>query len=267
MSTTSKQNQYEFEDPAELLKSLTRYRRWLSELGDSELDEALIAQKRAAIEKIKLELKPILEEFEQLRAYLERGSLDRIAYRAALNEVNPRKRDLENQIGYLQKDIEIMETKERRRLVYAQPANDFFEQINKCVYTYSVVSILFNGESSTYLIVPDVIRQRFTRKDFSPLARNSDLGVALFHQEVGLVTTSDRRYKALEIKSIEIAPDDVLRYLSGLYADTQAPKTHRVVDRHLGSFVQRWRDGARSDAYAFCTRCDSYYPFGSWCNC
>jgi hypothetical protein len=267
LKSASAISEYDFDNPAELLGKIEYHRAWLEKLGESTLDLEVVARKSKEIEELKLKLKPIDERIDELRRYLDRGFLDRTAYRSLLNEIHPEKASIEYEIGKLRAAISDEETKERRRVTYSKPARDFLENINRYVVTYSHVSISLRNENHEYLLVPDAVRQKTFSLEIPLLATNSDLGKALLGQEIGKIQSTDPRFSTLELCSLQIAEDDYLQYLSGIYSASKQARAIRVRDRHLGSSVQRWRDGARSDAYILCKRCDSLYPFGSTCEC
>ena len=125
------------------------------------------------------------------------------------------------------------------------------------------------------LLVPDSVRrsenmtyQKYLSSEIQVLATNSDLGKVLLGQKVGLVRSSDHRFQDLQIIGTQIASNDILRFLNGIYPSTQKSPTYKLQERSSGGgSTQRWQDGARSDAYVICNRCETLYFIGSTCEC
>lgn len=261
------QNQYNFEDPGEVLVLLLRHRKNLQYLNQINSWRDKIATYLLEIENLEQLKKPYDSEIKDLMRMRDRGFLDRIGYREMLEEFQPKQLEFQRKISKLTNDCSLLESKITNYQNAIRPSQDFLHYFESTVAKYSIVRISLKEELLEYLLVPDSIRQVYVQSTRNLLAVNSDLGAVLINHNVGRVQSEDYRFKDLEIVSTQIADDETLRLLEGLYHSTQQSNPFRIKDRHLGGGdIQRWRD-ARVNELVKCNRCFTLYPMGSTCNC
>lgn len=261
-------SRYNFENPRELLEELKFQRCELRFQTLVEQCNFEFIQKKDEIERNKL-LKNLLDvEFKLISTLRANGSLDRIGYREALEKFQPELLAFDRKISKLKMECNLIEGQVENYEKYLRTAKDFLQIFDLNVVSYSVVTLFLNRETFRYLLVPDAIRQVYFDLNIELLATNSALGSVLMYKEVGKVSTFDKRFRELFIEKIEVASDEILEILSGVFYKTQFSPAIRMMNKETtdGS-LQRWRDGARSDSYIVCYRCESLYIMGSICKC
>lgn len=270
-----KNHKFNFDNPDDLLKELDAQRFKISLQPQIVQNSEVIVTKRAKIENLQQLKKPVDDEIAQLMDMRERGFLDRFAYREMLEIHQPKQLEIKRMISSLTQECNLLEAQINSYTDYVKPAEEFFAAINNIVFTYSIVEISLRGLLERYLLVPDTIRRSFyaieqnhQRLDIEMLAIDSGLGETLIGQSIGKVQSSDPRFRDLSIEKTEIASDEILRFLSGIYSTTQKSPTYTLQSKATGGgAVQRWSDGARSDSYVTCNRCETLYFMGSRCEC
>lgn len=258
---------FNFENPFELLQELKKHRATLTLNDEIILKNREISTKTEGI-KFLLEKKgPLEEEISKIKSYFERGIYDRFAYRSAIDAVQPELQALMKRIADLERDIQRATWQAAHYLKLINPAQEFLDSFNQKVYLYSQVTINQNGNVSSYLIVPDLVRQRKFDTSLNMLARESELGRALMNQPIGMLKTDDRRFQNLIIESTSTASNLVLQKVYVDESEINGFRHGKVQDRTYGGSDQRWQDGARDDYYIKCSRCGGLYPVGSSCDC
>ena len=259
--------QLNFQNSLDLLQELQKNRTTLTLREKVTQRNHEISTKTDEINNL-LEKKILLEkEIALIRKYYEDGSYDRFAFRKASDEVQPDLQILNRKIVGLEKDVKnaIWFVNLYQKLI--SPAEEFLDAYYRNVYLYSQVAIEHNGQSQSFLIVPDLVRQKKFLSEITMLARESELGKALLNQPIGILKTSDRRYQNLLIVSTEVASDLVLREVALDASEINGRRWGKIQDRTVGGSMQRWQDGARDDYYIKCRNCGGLYPGGSRCAC
>jgi hypothetical protein len=267
--------QLNFNDPSALLKEIKNQRSKLKIQSLIDQCNSEISSKTAEIDRLHVLKEPFEAEIEQLKVMRDRGSLDRFGYREMLEKVQPQHLEYKRRITTLTDECNLRETQISNYAEYVDEANDFFDALNSLVVTYSQVEISVGTDRSRYLLVPESVRrsvysipEKYLDSDIELLATKSDLGMALIGEKVGKVENADYRFRDTEILSTAVTSDEVLSFLTNVYSKTRLAPTYKLQSRESGGGAfQRWRDGARSDSYVVCNRCETLYFFGSRCDC
>jgi len=251
-----KNGKFNFHNPKVLLEEIKTQRIKLKLQAQIELNAAGIVLKSEEIKRLQLLKKPFDDEIAKFMVLRDKGVMDRFAYREILEKYQPQQLELMRKISSLTDNCNLLEAQIGNYSEYVKPAEEFFTALNTIALTYSIVEISLRGEFAKYLLVPDKIRRadysvyrQYLTPDIQMLAIDSGLGEALLGQVVGQVPNSDYRFRDLFIEKTEIASDEILRSLSGIYVSTQMKPIYRLQSKTSGGGAfQRWRDGARSDA-------------------
>jgi hypothetical protein len=258
---------FNFENSFDLLQELKKHRAALSLQDEIVLKQREIATKIEGVKHLREKLVPIEDEIAKIHSYLERGIYDRFAFRSEIEPVQSRFADLMKRIQGLEKDIENAEWQIRRYTREMKPSQDFLEEFEKTVHIYSQVTINHNDEEKTYLVVPDIVKQKKMSPGIDMLARESELGKVLINQPLGILKTNDRKFQNLIIESTNIASNLILREVHLDEGDFGGHRRDIIKDRRYGGSEQRWQDAARDDYYIKCSKCGGLYPIGSTCDC
>jgi transcription elongation GreA/GreB family factor len=259
--------QFNFQNSLKLIEELKKHRATVALNDEVLLKNREISTKTEGIKVLLERKKPLEEEVSKIRSYFERGIYDRFAYRSAIDAVQPELHELMRRITGLEQDIQRATWLVGHYLKLINPAQEFLDAFNHNVYLYSQVTINQNGETSSYLIVPDLVRLRKFDPALNMLAWESELGKALINQPVGMLKTDDRRFQNLNIESTRAASNLVLQKVYVDESDIDGHRHGKVKDRTYGGSDQRWQDGARDDYYIACRKCSGLYPVGSSCDC
>ena len=266
---------FNFEDPGALLEEVKLQRSKLHFESLIEQCESELRNKEAEISRLQSLKQPFDVEISQLMTMRDRGFLDRFGYREMLEKFQPQQLEYKHKIYTLQNECNLRNAQIKSYAEYVQPARAFLDYFESNVSTYSLVEFTFNGDQLKYLLTPDYVRRTVYLIDVAGsdskielLATNSDLGLTLLGQAVGQVKSSDYRFRNIHITKTELIDDHTLAYLSEIYLRTQLSPSYRLQSKSSGGgAVQRWRDGARSDTYVVCDRCETLYFYGSRCEC
>lgn len=260
--------QFNFQNSLNLLQELKKHRTTLILREKVDLKNREIFAKTEAIKNLLEKKVPLENEIALIKKYYDRGSYDRFAFRAAIDAVQPNLQILMKRIAGLEQDIQ----NTKWDISYYQnliiPSEQFLDAFSSNVYLYSQVVIENNGHSQSFLIVPDIVKEKKKLvSEILMLARESELGKALLNQPIGILKTSDRRYQNLLIVSTDVASDLVLREVALDASEIDGHRRDKIQDRTVGGSMQRWQDGARDDYYIKCRNCGGLYPGGSRCAC
>jgi hypothetical protein len=259
--------QFNFADPNDLLEQLSNFREHLNYEQDLEF---FTTEMTKNIEKLKIqrELKaPIDLEITQLRSRQESGFIDRFKYRELSRGVRQKQSEIDEKIHKLQTDNDQFATKIYQLKKLFEPAREYLNTFKSLVVTYSIVTVSQNGKVSSYMLVPDALRQVCSESDVVLLATNSGLGAAILNQRIGKVDSPKNKFGDLEILHTDLADNATLEYLSDVYLSTQQAGGYQFV-KHVGNeeSFRRWGFKGQNN-YIQCTKCRSMYPPGSLCKC
>ena len=266
---------FNFEDPGELLNQLKIHRGTIH--FESVIQGRLtdIDLKSQEIKRLEVLLEPFDLELMKIRNLRDIGSLDRIGYREAVEKYQSQQLELMRKISGLKNESTFLELQIKSILVSLGPARAFLNYFESTVTTYSIVDFTLKNQQIKRLLAPDELRQVFYFMDIEGssekveiLATKSDLGKALLGQRIGLVASIDYRFNDLKIDKTAVASDTILNQLRGVYLQNGKTRSYKLQSKNTsGGAIQRWRDGARGDAYIPCKRCDTLYLIGSTCEC
>jgi hypothetical protein len=258
---------YNFSDPHDLLDQLIDHRRYLDYEKKIEL-LTMEMNKNVGELKTQRELKaPIDLEITQLRSHQESGFIDRFKYRELSRGVRQKQSEIDEKIHKLQTDNDQFATKIYQLKKLFEPAREYLNTFKSLVVTYSIVTVSQNGKVSSYMLVPDALRQVCSESDVVLLATNSGLGAAILNQRIGKVDSPQNKFGDLEILHTDLADNATLEYLSDVYLSTQQAGGYQFV-KHVGNeeSFRRWGFKGQNN-YIQCTKCRSMYPPGSLCKC
>ena len=260
-------HQFNFQNSSELLQELKKHRTTLTLRDKVELKNREISTKIDGINNLLEKKVPFEKEIAIIRKYYENGSYDRFAFRQASDVIQPELQILNKRIAGLEQDIQKAKWEIDLYQKLIGPAEQFLDAFGQRVYLYSQVAIEHNGQSQSFLIVPDIVRQKKSVSDIVMLARESELGSALFNQPIGTLKTSDRRFQNLRILNTKVASDLILGDVALDISEIDGHRRGKIQDRTVGGSMQRWQDGARDDYYIKCRNCGGLYSPGSGCGC
>lgn len=255
-----------FEDPAELLEAISSHRMAHVYLNQISGFKRQLSAKQVALSRLVEDIQPIQKILHKNREYFERGLYDRVGYEQAQEDPLIQQKSMYSQIKDLEREVSSLEEKISKFSMSVDPSMKFLEELQEKVVTYSIVQIRNRVNIETYLMVPNGLRNFVFLPELELLSTASDLGSTLMFQGIGKVSSSDPRFQDLEIQSVKIADDELLKDIHNLYLRFKY-KTSQIIFQGVVSEDQRWRDGARHELYTRCLKCHRYIPVGSNCRC
>jgi hypothetical protein len=259
--------QYDFADPSDLLGQLTKSRQSLEYESKIELLTMEMNKNIGELKTLKVLKEPIDLEILRLRSRQESGFIDHFEYRELSRGVRQKQSEIDEKIHKLQTDNDQFATTIYQFKKFLVPAKEYLNTFNSLVVTYSIVTVSQNGKVSSYMLVPDALRQVCSESDVVLLATNSGLGAAILNQRIGKVDSPQNKFGDLEILHTDLADNATLEYLSDIYLSTQQTGGYQFVE-HVGNeeTFRRWGFKGQHN-YIQCTKCRSMYPPGSLCKC